>query len=285
VIRPVDVLLDFLEAEQARGVTHVHLDEEARNALRELFIRSKGGLPATTASPSVVKAAAEMPAQPPSEVIPSPQVILASGSPADQLDSLRRQAKSWSHPALGSMRDIMVFASGNPEARLMLVAEAPGYHEEREGAPCAGQAGEKLDGILKAMGLSREEIYISHIVKFRPSAQRQTTNARQSTPEEMAAFLPILASEVEVVRPDCIIALGETAAQGLLGLDASAASLRETWHTFRGIPLRVSAHPSRLLQTTAGNAMKRQIWEDMLAVMEKLEMPISERQRNFFQKP
>lgn len=275
--RPVDVLLDFLEAEQARGVTHVHLDEEARDALRELFLRSKGT--PIPAAPPVLEAVAVVPLKP----APPAEVIISSGSPAERLESIRRQAETWAPAlALGSLRDLMVFSAGNPEARLMLVADAPGYHEERSKTPLSSDAGEKLDTILKTMGLSRGEIYLTNLVKFRPAAPKQTTNNRQSTPEEMAAFLPILASEVEVVQPDCIVALGETAAQGLLGLENTAASLRGSWHEFRGVPVRVSVHPGRLLQTTAGNAIKRQLWEDMLAVMEKLEMPISAKQRGYF---
>ncbi len=219
---------------------------------------------------------------------PEPQAVAAvlevSGSTrAGQLDSLRRQAETWA-PAknLGSLRETMVFASGNPEARLMLVGEAPGYHEEREGTPFAGDAGLKLDGILKAMGITREEVYISYIVKFRPATPRQATNNRKSTPEEMAACLPFIRAEIGIVKPACIIAFGETAAAGLLGLDDAVAMMREAWHAFEGTPVRVTFHPSTLLQTTAVSSTKRQLWEDMLAVMEKLEMPISDKQRGFF---
>lgn len=286
MIRPVDCLIEFLEAEQARGVTHVHLDEGARGALRELFSRTKGK-PAETASAVTTPAAPmeririEAP-----EPVPAPEpatVLITGDSRVERLESLQRQAETWP-PArnLGTLRDVMVFASGNPDARLMLVADAPGYHEERSKTPLSSDVGEKLDRILKAMGLLREEIYITHLVKFRPAAPRQTTNSRQLTSEEMAAFLPILAGEIDVIRPECIIALGETAGQGLLGTKSGSETLRGAWHEFQGVPVRVSLHPGRLLQTTAGDAIKRQLWEDMLEVMRKLAMPISDKQLGYF---
>jgi DNA polymerase len=164
----------------------------------------------------------------------------------------------------------------------MLIGEAPGYHEEREGKPFAGSAGEKLDGILKAMGLSREDVYISNLVKFRPAAPRQTTNNRKPTTEEIAAFLPFVRAEIEIIQPECIVALGETAAEGLLGLTGNVISMTGRWHDFEGTPVRATYHPSHLLQSNGGNQTKRQLWEDMLAVMEKLDLPISEKQRGFF---
>lgn len=176
----------------------------------------------------------------------------------------------------------MVFATGNPEAKLMLVGEAPGYDEERKREPFVGPAGQKLNDILKAMGLNRADVYISNIVKFRPALARQATNNRKPSPEEIAACLPFIRKEVEIVRPTCIVALGGTAAEGLLGLSGSVGSMRGAWHEFAGVPVRVTYHPSFLLRSQNDLTTKRQVWEDMLAVMEHLEMPISEKQRGFF---
>jgi len=282
VIRPVDILLEFLAAEQARGVTHVHLDDGARDGLRGLFNLAKTG-GAVSSTPKAEAVRVEMPVEEPK---PSPAVSTLSiegTTRTEQLESLRRQAESWG-PAksLGSLRETMVFAIGNPEARVMLVGEAPGYQEEREREPFVGPAGQKLNDILKAMGLAREEVYISLIVKFRPATSNQTTNNRKPTPEEMAACMPFVRAEIDIVKPACIIALGETAAAGLLGLTGTVASMRESWHDFEGTPVRVTYHPSMLLQTTAANQTKRPLWEDMLAVMEKIALPISDKQRGFF---
>ena len=289
--RPVDAVIEFLEAEKARGVSHIFLDESARDGLRELFRKAQNG---GVARPAPV--AAEVAPAPKIDVPPmtldapspakpaQPAMVSAEGSSKqERLDSLRRQAENWM-PAksLGTLRDVMVFATGNPDARVMLVGEAPGYQEEKEREPFVGPAGQKLNDILKAMGLPREEVYISNIVKFRPATPRQTTNNRKPTPEEMASCLPFVRNEVEIIRPECIIALGGTAAEGLLGLSGTVGSMRGKWHEFDGIPVRVTYHPSYLLQSGANLSIKRQLWEDMLEVMAKLAMPISEKQRGFF---
>lgn len=132
MIRPVDVLLEFLEAEKARGMTHVHLDEDAREELRQVFLKTKAGTATPSQAPPVV---ASLPASVP-EIIslkeePKPittaELTLGSGSKEEQLAALRKQAEKWP-PAtsLGTLRDVMVFATGNPYARLMLIGEAPG---------------------------------------------------------------------------------------------------------------------------------------------------------------
>ena len=280
MIRPVDALLEFLAAEQARGISHVHLDDGARDALRELHFASKPG--AAIPAPKMAEDSPVVPTESAPTIV-SASLSIVGSTRVEQLASLHRQAENWgAAKSLGSLRETMVFAAGNPEARLMLIGEAPGYHEEREGKPFAGSAGEKLDGILKAMGLSREDVYISNLVKFRPAAPRQTTNNRKPTPEEIAAFLPFVRAEIEIIQPECIVALGETAAEGLLGLTGNVTSMTGRWHSFEGTPARATYHPSHLLQSNGGNQTKRQLWEDMLAVMEKLDLPISEKQRGFF---
>lgn len=276
MIRPVDVFLEFLEAEQARGMSHVHLDEGARIGLRDLHEQVRG-------EPKAAPAILEMT----SEAIKSEPVALtvtvAGTSRVEQLAALREQAEHWAPArALGTLRDTMVFATGNPEARVMLIGEAPGYQEEKEREPFVGPAGQKLNDILKAMGLSREEVYISNIVKFRPATPNQATNNRKPTPEEMAVCMPFIRAEIGIVKPQLIVALGGTAAEGLLGLSGPVTSMRGSWHDFEGTPVRVSYHPSYLLQSGGGNQTKRLLWEDMLSVMEKLGLPISEKQRGFF---
>ena len=271
VIRPVDSLIDFLQAEQARGRSHVFLDDSAREGLRELYIRMR--MP-------VAVPAAEAPAAAP--LVKQDAVVSGSGK-SEQLAGLRKQAESWAPArALGTLREKMVFATGNPDAEIMLVGEAPGYNEEKEGEPFVGPAGQKLNDILKAMGLRREDVYISNLVKFRPSLPKQTTNNRKPSPEEMTACLPLVIAEISVVQPKLIIALGGTTAEGLLGLEGTVGSMRGKWHELSGIPTRVTYHPSYLLQNGGSNDVKRALWEDMLAAMEKLGIPISNKQRGFF---
>lgn len=283
--RPVDALLEFLRAEEARGVSHVHLDADAREVMRALFLRSKEGPASPKPAREVVTS--ESVSMPMETTSPAPAAVnkleIHGGSAAEKIASLRVQAERWS-PArnLGSLRETMVFSAGDPDAELMLVGEAPGYQEERQGAPFVGPAGRKLDDILKAMGLDREQVYLSNIVKFRPAMPEQTTSNRKPTLEEMAACLPFIRAEVSIVRPKCIVALGATAAEGLLGLTGPVARMRGDWHDFEGIPTRVSYHPAYLLHGSAGLKDKRMIWEDMLAVMERLELPVSDKQRAFF---
>ena len=279
--RPTDAVIDFLEAEQARGVSHIFLDDAARDGLRNLFRRSQAGAAARVAPAREATAPPPAPAIAP---VASLATLSADGmSKAERLADLRQQAATWS-PArtLGTLRETLVFATGNPDARLMLVGEAPGHEEEKKGEPFVGPAGQKLDGILRAMGLTRQDVYISNIVKFRPATARQTTNNRKPSPEEMAACLPFIRAEVGIVRPACIIALGGSAAEGLLGLTGAVGAMRGAWHHFEGIPVRVTYHPSYLLQSGANLAIKRQVWEDMLMVMEELILPISAKQRGFF---
>lgn len=286
---PVDALLDFLRAEEARGVTHVHLDDGAKEVLRELHRKSKGtpaagrrSDPAATTSREPTLTNSPPPEKERSRFEPVTPVP-TGGSAAERIAALAAQAKSSQIARrLGSLRETMVFSTGNPEADLMLVGEAPGYHEERQREPFVGPAGQKLNEILKAMGLDRPSVYISNIVKFRPALPNQTTNNRKPTLEEMAACLPFIRAEVGVVRPKCIVALGATAAEGLLGLTGSVAAMRGTWHEFEDIPVRVTYHPAYLLHGSASLADKRKIWEDMLAVMERLGLPISEKQRGYF---
>lgn len=275
--RSADALLDFLRAEAARGVVHVHLDDEAKEVLRELHRRSRAvkSPPPAAVQPvqKEVKASVE----------PAPLVAAPSdGSAAEKIAALAARAEQWA-PArqLGTLRTTMVFSTGNPEADLMLVGEAPGYQEEQQREPFVGPAGQKLNDILKAMGLEREGTYISNIVKFRPATPGQTTNNRKPTLEEMASCISFVRAEVEIVKPRCIVALGGTAAEGLLGLTGPVGGMRGRWHEFNGIPVRVTYHPSYLLRSSSLRD-KRAVWEDMLEVMEVLGLSVSEKQRGFF---
>jgi DNA polymerase len=185
--------------------------------------------------------------------------------------------------ALASLRDQFVFATGNPDADLMLVGEAPGMEEEKKHEPFVGPAGQLLDKIVGAMGFDRGQIYISNIVKFRPSTgdRNQGSKNRKPTAEEMATSVGYVLEEIEVVQPKVIVALGGTAMEGLLGLEGSVSSHRSQFHTLRSVPVMVTYHPSYLLRS-GQNSEKRKVWEDLLLVMEKLGAPVSAKQRHYF---
>lgn len=263
------------------GQETLAIDAEARNILREWMLAARrGNHPIPTPESSVTPQ--QQPPPPPAATQQQPP-IPSPGTVEEKLAYLQMRAAQWK-PAksLGSLRDTMVFATGNPHARLMLVGEAPGYDEERLGEPFVGRAGQKLNQILAAANLSRNEVYISNICKFRPAiGENQGMSNRAPSDEEIAACLPIIMAEIRAIRPTCILCLGSTAAKGLLGTGATVASLRGKWFECQGIPVRVTYHPSYILRNDSLTA-KRAVWEDFLAVMEKLSLHITPRQRNFF---
>ena len=134
------------------------------------------------------------------------------------------------------------------------------------------------------MGLGRAQVYISYICKFRPAMDDQASKNRTPTAGEMRACLPFVLTEIDLIQPKVIVALGATAAEGL-GIPGSIGGLRGRFHSISGIPTMVTYHPSHLLleeKMGGGIHAKRQVWEDMLKVMEKLGLPISEKQRGYF---
>lgn len=267
--RPVDIVIDYLRAQEARGITHVDLDDRARAILNSLSKRK--------ANPTPTAPARTVAAQP---AVIAP--LHTSGhTKAERLADLRRQLTDYPRThGLTQLRETLVFSQGNPDARIAFVGDSPGHHDEQQGHPFAAAVGEKFDLILKAMNLSRAEVYLTHLVKFRPATKNQTTNNRVPTAQEVAAFLPVLAHEMEIIAPQVIVTLGSVPSLALCPFGQPLDSLRGTWHVWNGIPLRTSDAPSFLL--TAANPKKRKFWEDMLAAMEQLEMPISDKQRGFF---
>ena len=202
----------------------------------------------------------------------------------ESLDDLILEVENWSKKSLPTeMRKTLVFFSGNSQADLMFVGEAPGEEEEKAKQPFVGPAGQKLDQIIKAMGISRQEVYVTNIVKHRPNmGENQGTKNRKPTSTEIASYLSFFKREVAIIAPKCIVALGASAAEGLLGHTETVASLRGEFHAFENIPVRVTYHPSYLLRNENNLTPKRQVWVDMLAIMEKINLPISEKQRAFF---
>jgi len=176
----------------------------------------------------------------------------------------------------------LVFGSGNLDAEIFFCGEAPGADEEEQGEVFVGRAGQLLTKIINAMGLKRSDVYIGNIMNWRPETPNRIGN-RPPTQEEMQFCLPYLKGQVDIVKPKVIVALGSTAVSGLLGYDSQRKmrDCRGKWFEFNHIPLMVTYHPSYLLRN-ATFASKRIVWEDMLAVMQYLGMPISEKQKAYF---
>ena len=186
-------------------------------------------------------------------------------------------------PHLASSRRNVVFGVGSLDAELMFIGEAPGADEDEQGEPFVGKAGQLLTKIIQAMGLTRNTVYIGNILKCRPDTPGQSAGNRKPTPEEMKTCIPYLHEQIDLIRPKVIVALGATAVEGLLGKTVGITRLRGNWKTYRGTPLMPTYHPAYLLRNQAPSE-KRRVWEDMLQVMEKLGLPISEKQRNYFLK-
>jgi len=184
-------------------------------------------------------------------------------------------------PHLVKSRTQVVFGVGNIDAELMFVGEAPGADEDLQGEPFVGKAGQLLTKIIETMGFSRDTVYIGNVLKCRPDMPQGEPGNRKPRPDEMATCLPYLIEQIGIIRPRVMVALGATAIEGLIGSKEPMNRLRGHWHEFKGIPLMATYHPAYLLRNQSLSE-KRKVWEDMLMVLEKLEKPISEKQRNYF---
>ena len=212
----------------------------------------------------------------------APSAAQPSGSKAERLAEVRsRVAVCTLCPHLAESRTQIVFGTGNPDAQIMFIGEAPGADEDAQGEPFVGRAGQLLTKIIAAMGFSREDVYIANVLKSRPDMPPAAPGNRPPTLVEMQNCLPFLIEQINIVQPKVLVALGATAVEGLLGTRGVMRELRGKWHSFNGTPLMITYHPSYLLRNQSP-AEKRKVWEDMLKVLEKINYPITEKQRRFF---
>jgi DNA polymerase len=248
---------------------------EREELLEELrFLRGyvaeleESGMELLPLDPAESAAAAPEPATEPvvqSMAAESAPVYAASAEPAvaqqESLEEVRLALGECRRCRLGNGRTSLVFGSGNPHARLFFVGEAPAEEDDRQGEPFVGEAGELLTKIIRAMGFQRDQVYVCNVLKCR------VPEDRPPQPEEVGECLPYLLRQVRAVAPDAIVALGTFAAQTLLGSKEPISKLRGEFHDFHGIPLMPTFHPGFLLRNPA---MKREVWEDMKRVMQRL---------------
>ncbi|MCB9879743.1 MAG: uracil-DNA glycosylase [Planctomycetes bacterium] len=205
------------------------------------------------------------PAPPPT---PEPAPAAVPPAPDDRvaaLQELRAEVLPCIRCKLHQGRMQTVFGEGDPFARVMFVGEAPGAREDESGRPFVGPAGQLLDRILSgAMGLQRDQVFIANINKCRPPGNRAPEA------DEVAACLPFLRRQVELIRPEVIVCLGRTAAQNLLGSTESTRTLRSGVHDYAGIPVVVTWHPAYLLREPS---RKRETWDDIKKVNRLLGLP------------
>jgi len=193
--------------------------------------------------------------------IVEPEESAPAVDPGLLLEELQKEALACSRCSLAQTRGKLVFGAGDSRARLMFIGEAPGFHEDRTGIPFVGKAGQLLTKIIQAIGLTREQVYIANILKCRPPENRNPTV------EESINCYPFLARQIEIIRPEVIVALGGVSGKKLLKTTLSTGRLRGEFRDFQGTKLMVTYHPAYLLRNPAD---KRKTWEDMKKVRDFL---------------
>jgi len=231
----IDETIKALEEMKRAGVTHVEVSREALDAL------AIDGPPTSADSR------------------PSPREVT---QPEPELAATEADAKKCTKCSeLSRCRHSVVFGVGDPHAGLMFIGEAPGADEDAQGEPFVGRAGQLLTKIIEAMGYKRSDVYITNILKCRPPQNRTPL------PDEVTNCLPYVLSQIELIQPKVIVALGATALRALLDIQLGITKMRGRWYTFRDIPIMPTFHPAYLLRNPAA---KREVWDDMKAVLDKL---------------
>jgi DNA polymerase len=303
-------LTDELRRLKAAGVKTVSVSDESIALLRTARARTRAALPVTseTAKPATPTS---KPVAPPAKMDPAPTPASRNVAPVEESPSAPRipPPVPFTLPdgdkivRMAALRErvlsdaicqanlrpgkLVVVGVGSLDAKIMFVGEAPGAEEELQGEPFVGPAGQLLTKMIGAMGMARGDVYIGNIMNWRPQLQANESGVqygnRPPTADEMNYCLPYLRAQIDIVKPDLLVALGTTAAQGLLGPGSFKAlgEVRGRWTEFAGRPLMVTYHPSYILRNQS-NRSKRMIWEDLLKVMERAGLPITEKQRSYF---
>ncbi len=203
--------------------------------------------------------------------IPGPGLTITSADPVllgndlaalSTLDAVAERIRTTYCCGLCPSRTNAVPGEGDPHARMMLVGEGPGATEDATGRPFVGQAGKLLEGILEAIEIRRDSVYITNIVKCRPPQNRKPL------PDEIAACIPYLHRQLELIRPKVILALGGTAGEALLGVRKGLGELRGKVHSYHGVPLIVTYHPAALLRNPN---WKKPTWDDVRIARQLLD--------------
>ena len=297
----LDILLDELKRQKAAGVRRVSITADSLAALKAL-----AGTPATPASalaPAPAKAApAPAPARPaaasssapvavaapkpavaaPASPIPdAPIFTLAAGTKAERMQALRQLVEACAETKkhlVAPQRPLL--GHGSLDAKVVFVGEAPTIGEMEAGQAFAGESGELLQKILGAAAINQADCYFAPVMVWRPEPPTQY-GKRPPTARELAFNLPYLRAQIDVISPRVVVALGAQAFEALHGRTPTITQARGQWFDLGGVPLLATFHPNYLLHSPSASA-KRTVWEDFLLLMEKLGLPISEKQRGFF---
>ena len=213
---------------------------------------------------------AATPAVPRSEIAPPPEAAIAiareAARTAPTLEALRALLENFEGCALRNTATRLVFADGNPQARIMFVGEAPGRDEDIEGLPFVGRSGKLLDRMIAAIGLDRSKAYIANVIPWRPPGNRTPT------PQETQICLPFIQRQIELVNPDVLVTLGNPSTQTLLSTREGIMRTRGKWFDYdtgtRTIRAMATFHPAYLLRSPS---YKRMSWQDLRAIAKALE--------------
>ena len=199
--------------------------------------------------------------------------MIAAAGAGETLEEIRAELGECCRCELGRSRKNLVFGVGNPNARIVFVGEAPGRDEDIQGEPFVGEAGQILTRLITRMGFTRQDVYICNVLKCRPP------NNRDPHTDEIEKCGPFMLRQVKAIGPEVIVALGAFAAHTLLQSTVPISKLRGKFHDYHGIPLMPTFHPSFLLRNRGNNAVYWTVWEDIVEVLKKLNMPVPEVKR------
>jgi DNA polymerase len=254
---------------QQRQAIAAHLQFLRDLGIHDFYSRSHPPQIELTADEHVLPAEEPIiPARTPIASQPEVGSFVSPASRAEALLAIRAEIGDCKRCALSKGRNKIVFADGDPNARLMFVGEGPGADEDAQGLPFVGRAGQLLNNMIAATGLKREQVYIANVVKCRPPQNRTPE------PEEANTCSPFLFQQIDVVRPEVIVALGSTAATYLLGVKSSLSGLRGRIHSCRGTKLVVTYHPAFLLRDPR---QKKEAWADLKLAMAELGLAVPTR--------
>jgi DNA polymerase len=255
-----------------------HGDSVASSSVASSSVAERGARPGLVSSPAQPVTTAGHPSTAPRPVprhcFP-PESLVAPRSAQERAQRLeeidRRHAETCPHCKTATGHTRLVFGEGAPGAELLFVGEAPGETEDREGRPFIGPAGEKLDEMIRAMGLRREEVYVANVLKSRPP------NNRTPTPEEVDACGPFLAEQILAIRPRVIVTLGGPATQWVCGIQAGISRVRGTWQSWNPpagadcepIPVMPTYHPAYVLRTYT-RQVRAEVWSDLRAALGRI---------------
>jgi DNA polymerase len=202
--------------------------------------------------------------QPRPQPEPQPETQPQPDSRSD-LAALAAQAHDCTRCRLAGTRTQVVFGTGNPNADLMFIGEAPGRDEDIQGKPFVGRAGQLLTDIIKAMKLTRDDVYIANVIKCRPPENRNPE------PDELESCRPFIRRQVQLIKPKVIVTLGKFALQSLTGHVYAVSAARGVWTNYEGIRVMPTYHPAYLLRTPSA---KKDVWNDMKKVMSELGIAV-----------